>query len=107
MQRSRTFDKLIAFVGFFGIFLIADFCISESKHILYSVHEFCKQTNIANHRGITEVAKEGVSIADGKQKKARRKNCPTRDKLRVGILLTNVMVASGGSFEKGNKPNRP
>ena len=53
------------------------------------------------------MAKEGVSIADGKQKKARRKNCSTRDKPRVGILLTNVMVASGGSFEKGNKPNRP
>ena len=49
--------KITAFMEFLGIFLIADF----PKHIV------CKHTNIANHRGITEVAEEGVSnVIDGK-----------------------------------------
>ena len=104
---------------FLGIFLIADF----PKHVV------CKHTNIANHRGITEVAEEGVSnVIDGKhteetelqsrcwqillqekfkhreeEEEEEEEELSKQRQTLSGMLLTDVIVASG-AFEKVNKP---
>ena len=60
---------------FLGIFLIADF----PKHIV------CKHTNIANHRGITEVPEEGVSI------QCQRRQTHRGDRVTIQ-MLTNTFA---------------